>query len=352
MSRDVLRVGIVGCGMAAQRWHIPAFLTEKNSTIVAVCDIDDRLASSVARKYRIERHYSKFADMVECEQLDILDICVPQRQHATLSIQGLEAGCHILVEKPLAVNCTEADEMIKASERYRRKICVVHNRLFHPVVMKALSMVNDGAIGAFTGIEIRDGMRKDNEKITNCSHWCHKLPAGVISEFLPHSVYLAERFVGTFEKIEVFAMKTRRENRLLVDEVRVMVKGKQGIATIAASCNAPRSTNTINISGTGRQLYIDVYNSLLITHSMRNESRPWRALDNINHAYQYVKCTVSATSNILLGNYHVGHVGLVRQFVQSILNDTNSPVSAQEGKDLVKNLDIIENKIINCLNLT
>jgi len=352
MSRDLLNVGIAGCGMVAQTWHIPGFLADKNIRIAAVCDMNDELAATVARKYGIKHHYSNLADMIENEQLDIIDICIPQRQHAAFALQGLQAGCHILVEKPMATNCTEADEMIKASERHRRKICVVHNRLFHPVVMKALSMLRNGAIGTIAGVEIRDALRQDHPKLTDGNHWCHKLPAGVFSEFLPHPVYLAERFVSAFEQIEVFTMKTRPESWLKADEVRVMIKGKRGLATILASCNSLRNTNTINISGTKKQLHVDVYNSLLVTESTRNESKPWRALDNINQGWQYATNTISAAANTILGNYHVGHAVIIRQFVQSILNDTDSPVPPQEGKELIKNLEIIENKIRHSLNLT
>ena len=352
MSRDVLQVGIAGCGMVAQQWHIPGFLAGKNTRIAAVCDMNDELAATVARKYGIKHHYSNLADMIENERLNILDICVPHGQHAALSIQGLQAGCHILVEKPLATNCTEADEMIKASEYYRRKICVIHNRLFHPVVMKALSMIKNGGIGTIIGVEIRDALRQDHQKLTDGNHWCHKLPAGMFSEFLPHTVYLAERLVGDFEQIELLTMKTRPESWLRADEVRVIIKGEKGLATILASCNSLRNTNTIDISGTMKQLHVDVYNSLLITESTRTESRPCRALSNINQGWQYATSTISAVANTILGNYQVGHAVLIRQFVQSILNDTDSPVPLQEGKKLIKNLEIIENKLIHSLNLT
>ncbi len=347
MNRDKLRVGITGCGFVAQQWHIPGFLADKNTKLVAICDMSEKLAETVARKFGIGHHYSNLADMLENEHLDILDICVPHEQHAILSIQGLKAGCHILVEKPLAANCTEADEMIKTSDHYQRKICVVHNRLFHPVVMKALSMVHNSGIGTITGVEIRDGLRQDHNKLTDSSHWCHKLPAGVFSEFLPHPVYVAQRFVGTFEHIEVLTMKTRPESWLKADEVRVMIKGEKGLATISASCNFTRNTNTIDIFGTEKHLHVDVYNSLLIAEGMRNESKPFRALGNIHQGWQYMTSTALAGFNTLLGTYQVGHASLIREFIQSILNNTDSPVSAQEGKELIKNLAIIEKKVRN-----
>jgi predicted dehydrogenase len=352
MRKSTLKIGIVGCGKAAERWHIPAYLSDKNSTISAVCDTNYALASSVARKYGINRFYSSVPDMLNKEHLDILDICVPQSQHAALAIEGIKAGCHVLVEKPIAVNSAEVDDMIEASERYGRKICVTHNRLFHPVVTRALALVNNGTIGTFKGIEIRDCLRSDHESLIDERHWTHRLPAGVFSEFLPHSVYIAYKFIGSFEQIEVCARKTRPASWLVADEVRILIGGKQGIAVIVASCNFPKNTNTLDMSGSLKRLHVDVYRSLLISKGTGKEGRIWGAIDNLDEACQHVTCTVAAAANTLAGRYEVGHRVLIKQFIQSILNNTESPVPPEEGRLQLIEIGKIERKIKDQLKLS
>jgi predicted dehydrogenase len=345
VNRKPLRVGIAGCGMVAQNWHIPAFAAEKRIIIAAVCDLNDELASSIAAKYKINHWYSDVPEMLGKEQLDILDICLPHSQHAAVAIQGIEAGCHILVEKPIAGNCAEAEAMINASKRHGRKVCVIHNRLFHPVVMKAVSMEENGRLGKFISLDIRDALRYDHPKLIDANHWCHKLPAGIFSEFLPHSLYIARKFIGNFQQIEVFLKKMRPESWLKADEARILIAGERGMANITASCNSPKNANTLDIFGTARQLHVDVYNGLLISEGTGGESRALRALGNLSKAYQYAMGTASTAMNALLGKYSVGHSVLVKQFVQSIINDTASPVPPEEAIELLKNLERVENEI-------
>jgi predicted dehydrogenase len=147
-------VGIVGCGAATQTAHIPSLLKIGNVEIVA-CDKDEELAKRVAERFHINKYYADFPQMLNRERLDIIDICTPPNTHATLSIQAMEAGCHVLVEKPMASSVKEADEMVSASKRNRVKLCVVHNNLFDPMVMRAKSIISQGGIGDLTANRYR-----------------------------------------------------------------------------------------------------------------------------------------------------------------------------------------------------
>ena len=130
MIKKRLRVGLVGCGGVAQWAHIPALKKVKNAELVAVCDRNEELASIVAKNFRIHRYYADFPQMLEKEGLDMVEICTPPKTHASLSIKAIESGCHVLVEKPMAMTTKEADEMIRASKDSKVKLGVVHNKEF------------------------------------------------------------------------------------------------------------------------------------------------------------------------------------------------------------------------------
>ena len=344
-AKNPVQVGIVGCGVVAQQCHIPALRKSKGAEIVALCDAKEDLAKSVAKKFNINRYYADFAEMLKTEQLNLVNICAPPRTHATLSIQAMEAGCHVLVEKPMAMSCGEADEMIRASKRNRVKLCVAHNKLFAPVMMKAMSLVSEGIIGDLTGVDLRELQPKDSDNLMNKDHWYHKLPGGWVGEHLPHAIYLAIAFLGNLEPAAVYTRKLSSYAWVVADEVRIILEAEKGVATITASCNSPKNTATLDIFGTKRSLHVDIHGSVLTRYGAGGESRPWRALDNLSQGYQRLACTASAAFNTMLSKHPSHHRVLIRKFAEAIRYDMHPPVTGEEGREVVRVLEKITSQI-------
>ena len=113
-----LKVAIVGCGAVAEKRHIPGFARLKqNVTIQAVCDKNKELASKVAAQYGITNVYTTQTEMLAKENLDIIDVCTPPQIHAPIAIEALEHGCHVLMEKPMALSAADCDSMIEAAKK-------------------------------------------------------------------------------------------------------------------------------------------------------------------------------------------------------------------------------------------
>lgn len=344
-AKKPVQVGIVGCGQVAQRFHIPSLLKIDNVKIVALCDKKEELARGVAKRFDINRYYADFSEMLKKEELDMVDICTPQKTHANLSIQAMEAGCHILVEKPMALSIEETDEMVSASKENQVKLCVVHNELFSPVTMKAKSMVSEGSIGDLLGIHIIYSKRKDDDWILNREHWCHKLPGGIFGDTLPHVIYLAAWFLGDLSPKEVYARKLSKYDWMVADELTAVVEGKNGMGTITSSCNWHKSTLILQIFGTKMSLHVDPWNSVLIRYGVGGQSRPSRGLKNLSRSFQQVVSTASATLNLVIGRHHNGHYTLIRRFIASIQNAAEPPVTGDEGREVVRVLQKITGQI-------
>ncbi len=342
-----LRVGIVGCGrVAVEGWgHIPALKKIRNVKLTAVCDMNENLAKEVAEKFHIDRYYTELSEMLKNEKLDMVDICTQPSTHLSLSVAAMQAGCHVLVEKLMAQNSKEADDMIKAAKEHKVKLCVVHNKLFQPMVMKAISIVREGAIGDLTGIDLRDAWSKDSSEIVgaaNKDHWYHKLPCGVLGEMLPHTIYLARAFLGNLDAVAVYARKLGNYEWIAADELRIILESKKCIGTITASCNWPKGVATFDLFGKKRNLHVSIHNGLLIEYGAGGESSPNRALDNLSQSYQQLACTSSIAFNTMLGKHHSGHRTLIQRFTESILNNTTPPVPGEEGREVVRVLEKID----------
>ncbi len=336
-AKEPLRVGIIGCGEVAQWGHIPSVLKIGNAKIAAVCDRNEELARRVAGKFNIDTYYADFSEMLGKEALDIVDICTPPRTHATLSIQAMEAGCHVLVEKPMTLSLNEADEMVAASKANRVKLCVVHSMLFEPVVTKARTMVREGSLGELTGIDIKMSWAKDSDGILNKDHWYHNLPGGAFGEILPHPIYIAQAFLGGLEPVAVHARKLGSYDWVAADELRVILQGEKAIATVTSSLNWPKDTQIVDIFGTKVNLHIDLRNSVLVRHGPS-----WRMafanalLANLSESSQQIAGAISRALKVISGRHYSGHYTLIRRFIESVEDDTESPVTAEEAREVVR----------------
>jgi len=343
----LLRVGIVGCGrVAVAPWgHIPALKNIRDLKLAAVSDINEVLAKKVSKYFHIDRYYGDPFEMLKRGKLDIVNICTPPKTHALLSITAMKSGCNVLVEKPMSINTEESDDMIKASKQTGMKLCIVHNNLFTPIILRARSIVSQGFIGNLTGIDFRDAWPQDNADLGDKNHWYHKLPCGVFGEMLPHPIYLQMAFLNKIEPVAVYAKKLSSYEWLLADEVRIILEGERGIGTITASCNWPRGgkdESIVDIFGTKNNLHADLHTAVLTKCGPGGASRAARVLDYLSQNYQQLACISSAAFNSMIGRHRTGHHNLIERFVEAVRNDTAPPVSGEEGKEVVRILEKID----------
>ena len=114
MEKLKVRIGVVGLGIWGQM-HVAAYLQHASAEIVAVCDINERIARDTSVKYDIPGFYSDLDKMLESEDLDAVSVATPDNHHTIAVIKAAEKGLHILVEKPLAMTAAECREMIHAA---------------------------------------------------------------------------------------------------------------------------------------------------------------------------------------------------------------------------------------------
>lgn len=335
-TKQPFKVGLVGCGAVAQARHIPALLKIKSAKIIAICDKDEVLAQKVTKRFNIGKYYVDFAEMLESEQLDIVDITVSPRAHAALAIQAMKAGCHVLIEKPIAESVKEADEVLSVAKEKDVKLCVVHNNLFAPPVLKAKSMIQRGLLGEVTGIDIKTPWPRNFESIADKDHWYHKLPGGLFGEILPHAIYLAIDFLGKVEPVAVRAKKLTGYDWVAADELRIILNSEKGLGTITVSCGWAKNKVLIDIFGTKRSLHLDVINSIVTQYAYGEETYPSHVIENLRQGWQQFIGTAAAAINVITGKYATGHEALIRRFIQSMQQGTPLPASGEEGREVIR----------------
>ncbi|GMA59780.1 Gfo/Idh/MocA family oxidoreductase [Alicyclobacillus fastidiosus] len=156
---EALRVGIVGAGGIAQAVHIPNYQKCGDRVeIVAIADVAVERAKEAAAKFGIEYHFATVEEMLQSVDLDAVSICTPNKFHASAAIAALEAGCHVLCEKPPAMTVAEAVAMAQAANKAGKYLSYgFHYR--HTQDVEALKRFIDGGelgeIYAATAIALR-----------------------------------------------------------------------------------------------------------------------------------------------------------------------------------------------------
>ncbi len=346
MSKAVLRGGIVGCGTVAAISHMPVWRATKDVEIVAACDINESAAAAMARRFNVPRSYQDLSHMLEKENLDFIDICTPPSTHAPLSVRAMEAGWNVLVEKPMALNLSEADEMLAASRKQGVKLCVVHNILFVPAVRAAKSAVAGGAIGDLLAVEIKSLDRRDGA-LSRRGHWCHTLPMGIFNEYAPHSIYLELAFLGKIHSVKAISRKISEFSWVTADELKVLVEAEKGIGSFTVSCNSHNKSFEIDIFGTRGRLHVDNFTLSMTRRRFRGNRTDELVLDQLYQSGQQLAGAVSSFLMAALGRrwYKVGHQALMQRFVGSIRDNTDPPVPGEDGRETISVLDEIQRQI-------
>ncbi|MGZ8702810.1 MAG: Gfo/Idh/MocA family protein, partial [Gaiellaceae bacterium] len=122
-----LRVGIVGCGFATRSRHLPALQRMSQVRVVALADLDATLVSEVGKDAGIERLYGSASELVEDPDVEAIAVCVPASAHVDVAIAAIDAGKHVLVEKPLALSLDEADRLLERTASSSVKVTVGFN---------------------------------------------------------------------------------------------------------------------------------------------------------------------------------------------------------------------------------
>lgn len=127
-----LRVAIVGCGGIATNKHMPALKTVGEVEMVAFCDILLEKAEKAAADYGISGAtvYTDYKEMLANEKLDVVHVCTPNISHSFITIDALEAGCHVMCEKPMAKTTVEAQAMVDAAKRTGKKLTIGYQNRF------------------------------------------------------------------------------------------------------------------------------------------------------------------------------------------------------------------------------
>lgn len=146
---EKLKIGLIGCGAIAMTKHLPALKRIKEIEINAFCDIIPEKAQKACEKFGTSdaRVYTDYKEFLEKEKLDIVHVCTPNRSHSEISIAAMENDCHVMCEKPMAINEEEARKMLEASVSTGKKLSIAYQNRYRPDSQYLKTECEKGSLG-------------------------------------------------------------------------------------------------------------------------------------------------------------------------------------------------------------
>ncbi len=159
MEKSKIRFAVVGCGHIGKR-HAEMVVREEGAELVALCDVRPRCELGV-EAYPVP-FFSSLEDLLRSDiRPDVVNICTPNGLHAAMVVEAIEAGCNVVVEKPMALTLADAEKVVYASLKYRRQVfCVMQNRYSPPSVW-IKEMIESGRLGKIYMVQLNCYWNRD-----------------------------------------------------------------------------------------------------------------------------------------------------------------------------------------------
>ena len=267
-----VKVGFIGTGGISVR-HRENLAAMQDVSLVAFCDRDEERATQAAAQHG-GRAYSDYRKMLETEDLDAIYICVPPFAHGQMELDCLAKGCHLFIEKPVALDIATAKKVADAVDRSSKLVAVGYHWRFSPYTEKARALLEDQPVSLVLGYWLGP--------MPGVQWWKQmNLSGGQMVEQCTHIVDLARYLVGEIESVQALAasdiMPKEIEGYDVYESTVVNVTYESGVIGQFAS------TNVLTTGGSraaleiyGRRIVVTVSDRNLVFHEPHGRTTDYR----------------------------------------------------------------------------
>jgi predicted dehydrogenase len=324
------KVALMGAGFIADI-HLESYQRfVPDAEVVAVYTRDKLKADAFAKKHHIPRAYDDYEEAILESECDVVDICVPNFLHARVCLAALNAGKHVIIEKPLAMTLEEADQMIATAKANNRLLMYAEELCFAPKYERVRKLVGEGAVGKVY-------MLKQAEKHSGPhSDWFYDVNlsgGGVLMDMGCHGLAWFRWMLGGAPKVEsVFATmhthlhkgRTRGEDHSIT-----IVQFEGGVTGVAENSWAKHGgmDDRVEVYGTGGVSYADLFmgNSAL-TYSEKG----------YGYAMEKAGTTQGWTFTIFEEAFNQGYPQELQHFIRCVRDGEKPLVTAEDGRAVLE----------------
>jgi predicted dehydrogenase/nucleoside-diphosphate-sugar epimerase len=332
-------VAFVGCGQIA-RVHLAALAAVPSARLVALCDRDRDQARALAQLAPHVTLHRDLDEVLSVHRIDAVHVLTPPDAHAAIAIRAAEAGCNVLVEKPMALDRADADRMIEAAMRSGVTLVPNHNYSFKPSIERARELVLSGEIGEVVAVNGFYGIAGEQGSYgAGRSHWAWMLPGGVFTNFLPHLAYLQLAFLGGPTEVVGAALGGAPDKPT---ELVVQLARSEALGTMTVSIRTKPYMKFIEIYGTRGTIHADLVREVTYVHRERAlPSMLAKLAHNASLVTQISAATIATSARVAMGQLpRMSDLRvLVGRFYESLESGAEPPVPAEQGREVARMLE-------------
>jgi len=338
-----LKIALVGCGKIADGHVEEIQKLPTRARVVAVCDREILMAEQMATRYRIPAYYDSYPQMLERERPDVVHITTPPQSHLPLSRLALDAGCHIYVEKPLALNHSDAKALIGAVASSGRKMTIGYTYLFDPPALEMRAAIESGVLGKVVHVESWFGYSLAGQFgaaiLGDPAHWVHALPGKLFHNNVDHLLNKLMEFIPDDEP-RIDAQAWRRHpvqfgdvRDEMQDELRITMVGSGTSAYGTFSSHVKPAAHFVRVYGEKNIMHVDyVARTVTLDPGATLPSSIGRLAPAFGQAAQFLRAGARNGAAFARGDFHFfsGLNRLISMFYDSILDGAPLPISTRD----------------------
>ena len=248
---DILRTGVIGTGVISKE-HLTFLQESKLTKLVGVCDLSRVAADYAAQRFEADAAYTDYKKMLDEAQPDVVHVLTPPSTHKFIASDCLNAGAHVICEKPITPTYQEFKDLCEIAKSCDRHLIEDYNYLFNEPILAINDMIAADKLGAVQEIEVRmaldvrGGGRFADENLPNP---VHRLPAGVIHDVLTHLTYLALQYLPSVDRVAAAWSNHGGGELFKYDDLDALIIGGDVHARIRFSCHTGPDCFEVKVRG-------------------------------------------------------------------------------------------------------
>jgi predicted dehydrogenase/nucleoside-diphosphate-sugar epimerase len=343
-----MKIGIVGCGLNSD-YHINFARSYPGIEIAGIVDRDEKKAKDCAQKYNIQGVFGSITELVERSNPDVIHIVTPPKTHYALAKEAIALKRHVLVEKPLALNLQEAQELYDLADHHNVKLCTMHNHFFDPCMAGVHDRVKQGDFGKIINVESYYGLNTQipafrEYPVPNVLPWLYTMPGGVYHDFMAHPLYVMLDYTGKPIDVKVMHKTFGTLPHGIPDELRILIKGEKAFGTLTFSFAAQPHLHFVRIYGASMMAEVDFNTMTNILHPVSSLPKAaQKATYNLSESWQLFKSTTTNVINFVRGKLkpYQGMKILIHRYYDFIQGKGEIPVTREQALLVIKTMDAI-----------
>ena len=321
-----MKYALIGCGRISPN-HIVAAINNQLE-IAAICDIDEKCMNDKIKKFTLPDSVKKYADYKELlavEKPELVAVCTESGLHAKIAIDCINAGCNVIIEKPVALSIKDADAIIEAAEKNGVKVCVNHQNRFNKSIQKIHDALEKGRFGRMFYGTAHVRWARDWEYYSRAK-WrgTWEQDGGCLMNQCIHNIDLLIWMMGG-QPVEVMAYTDRLKHDYIEAEdlgiaVVKFANGTYGIIEGTTNVYPKNLEETLYLFGEK--------GTVKAGGASVNKIEEWNFSDALDDANEVKAAFCENPPSV----YGFGHTPLYADVIDSIVNNHEPLVTAHDGK--------------------